>query len=85
MPMIRFPGTVSRPADTMVRQILLISSVLSFADGSLRILPVMHGLSVPVSIFFLSLLRRKERYLSRRSLYSFGPLLLDGQRRMSGM
>ena len=58
---MRFPGTVSRPADTIVKQIDLISAAhlvsefhvqgtfdppsFSFAPGSFRILPVMQGLS----------------------------------------
>ena len=100
MPIIRLPGTVSRPAETMVKQMDLISSIrvscisrtslvnvlsFNFASGSLRMLPVMQGLSDPSSICFFNLLSRNVRYLSLRSRYSDGWLLALGRRRMSGI
>src|SRR3981081_2154469 len=80
MPMMRFPGTVSRPAETIVRQMEWISTIygqpkvtnqkeenslsVNLASGSFKIFPVIHGLSVPSSICFFNLFNKKFMYLS---------------------
>ena len=47
---LMFPGRVSRPAATMVMQIVLISLSVILASGSLMMLPAMQGMSVPLAI-----------------------------------
>lgn len=101
MPIMRFPGTVPRPAETIVKQIDLISAALcvseyrvllrysspslSFASGSLRILPVIQGLSSPLAIFSSSISKSKVRYLSLLNRYSCASVFRLGHNRKKGM
>src|SRR3569833_253520 len=57
---------------------------LMLASGSLRMFPVMHGLSTPFRMLSFNMPNRAVMYLSRLILYSSAPLLPRLQSLMTG-